>query len=82
MTIHKFLLKIRATLRFPSKKSICIWNVFLPFTIESLDDCIKGWKEILSGNATPSALDIERLGSILTALGQERDRILEEYLAH
>lgn len=39
-----------------------------PYTIESLDDAIKGWKEILSGKALPSALDIERLGSILSAL--------------
>ncbi len=45
-----------------------------PYTIESLDDCIKAWKEILSGKAEPSALAIEQLGDLLTAFGEEIER--------
>ncbi len=42
-----------------------------PYTIGSLDDCIRTWKDILSGHSAPSALAIDQLGDILTAFGEE-----------
>lgn len=44
-----------------------------PYTIGSLDDAIKTWKEILNDTSKPSAHAIEMLGDLLTAFGQEID---------
>ncbi len=45
-----------------------------PYTIGSLDDCIKTWKEILNNKAEPSAFAIEQLGDLLIAFGEEIDK--------
>lgn len=44
-----------------------------PYSIGSLDDCIKTWKDILNGHSAPSAIAIEQLGDLLTAFGEEID---------